>query len=231
MNSAMAVSVNPTNLIGAPHSILTDHGECCKLARDWLICTHRSMSFNHSEAIDLIAPHWLKRKFRWGPVQWPISWCEAVRKRDIDCGVFAAFAREIMSGSLYQQASRTSSDHYLIDEHDDNDEIENLQMRFAIYPAQIILDQPKTYTEQWSILWAHVSQNISWIGSSSAYHEVCALADLATGRVRIYDPTEAHWLDPVLERGINNVIGVKVNAPCMLEWGAYLVGQDQWVTL
>ncbi len=202
MNSAMAVSAPQCDFVGTLHSTLTHHGECCQLARRWLYAMHRSKTFGRTDQQKIQAPIWLKRHFKWGPVQWPLSWCEAVQRTSIDCGVFAAFAREI-----FEQAD---------------------EGHFEIYPAQIILDQPKTFTDQWSMKWSPVFRDFNWIGEGHVYHEVCAIVDTSSDRVRIYDPTEGVWIDPMLERGINNVIGVNIKSPRMLDWGTLRVGLDQW---
>ena len=81
----------------ATPSTLIDHGACCARARDWLVATSRSMDFASTDGFMLSAPRWLTHRFGWGPTRWPISWCEAVRQKTIDCGIFAAFAREIFS--------------------------------------------------------------------------------------------------------------------------------------
>lgn len=200
MSLDTAVSAKNFKHVGTPYSTLVHHGECCQLAKTWLLSMHRSMSFMQSERQTLHAPLWLRHKFKWGPVQWPISWCEAVRQKHIDCGVFAAFAREIM-------------------EHQD----------LEVYPAQIMLSQPSSYIKQWSFKWASVFQRIQWIGDEHVYHEVCAVAVPGTSRIRIYDPTEGIWLEPTLTKGVNGVVGVNVISPTILDWGQMKVGQGRWV--
>ncbi len=202
MNLAMAAPTLRTNHIGTPHSELVDHGACCQLARRWLLSQHRSRSFRQTERQGMHAPVWLRRQFEWGPVQWPLSWCEAVRKKHIDCGVFAAFARE-----LFQSQG------------------------FEVHPAQIMLAQPSTYTHHWQAKWAAIHQAINWIGDNSVYHEVVAVAKDHNSLIRIYDPTEGIWLDPDFSAGVNGVVGVCVHSPVAQNWGSGIVGQGKWVTL
>jgi hypothetical protein len=168
-----------------------------------------SHSFGRTNQQQIQAPLWLKRHFKWGPVQWPISWCEAVQKKTIDCGVFAAFAQEIFRRSIDKSC----------------------QTNLEVFPAQIILDQPQTFIEQWTTKWSPIFRDFNWIGQGQVYHEVCALVDSNNDSVRIFDPTEGVWCDPTIERGINNIIGVNVRSPHMVKWGDILVGQDRWVML
>lgn len=209
MNSAMAVSAPQCKFIGLHHSVLTDHGQCCKLAKNWLLSMHLSHTFVRTNQQQILAPLWLKRYFTWGPVQWPISWCEAVQKKTIDCGVFAAFAVEIFTTSLKKSGL----------------------INHEVFPAQIILDQPQTFIEQWNTRWNPIFRDFNWIGDAHVYHEVCALVDTTNDTARIYDPTEGIWYDPSMERGINNVIGVNIRSPRMVKWGDFSVGQDQWALL
>ena len=202
MNLDTVALVNHFEFIGARHSELVHHGECCQLARRWLVDMHRSLSFNRSEEHRLHAPTWLRQRFKWGPVQWPLSWCETVRKSQIDCGVFAALSREIFA-----------------------------QQGVDVYPAQVILNQPKTYVQHWNLKWANIFQTIPWIGQEYVYHEVCAVAEAGDSRIRIYDPTESVWLDSEFSRGLNGVVGLNVNSPVPLNWGTLTVGQGKWALI
>ena len=200
MNLARVESATRFNVVGASHSELVDHGRCCELARHWLIDMHRSHSFNRSGRLGLRAPLWLRHKFKWGPVQWPLSWCEAVRKKEIDCGVYAAFAREIFKDG----------------DHD-------------VYPAQIILAQPQSYIDHWNVKWANISKSMEWIGQDRVYHEVCAVVRKGDDKVRIFDPTEGVWVEPSMTGGINGIIGVNVLSNTTLLWGEMTEGQGRWV--
>jgi hypothetical protein len=164
------------------------------------------MIFSRTEQQRIQAPLWLKRHYKWGPVQWPLGWCDAVQLQSIDCGVFAAFSLEIFE---HQIARNNRND-------------------FEVFPAQVILDQPKSMTEQWRVKWNKVRGRLPWIEDQYVYHEVSAMVDLATDHVRLFDPTEGVWIEPYLERGINNVIGVNIRSNRMLTWGNIRIGLDQW---
>lgn len=206
MNLAMAVSVPQCSFVGLRHSTLTHHGKCCDLAKQWLSAMHRSMTFSRTDGQILQAPLWLNRRYKWGPVQWPISWCEAVQLTAIDCGVFAAFALEIFERRISSQALGD----------------------YEVFPAQVILEQPKSLTEQWRVKWNPIFGRLPWIEDYHVYHEVCALVDRSTDSVRIFDPTEGVWIEPGLQRGVNHVIGVNIRSNRMLDWGSMRIGLDQW---
>jgi len=196
----LVASLPRIEFVGRVHSELVHHGTCCDAAQTWLRAMHRSWSFRASSKSSGRVPVWLKHHYHWGAVQWPISWCEAVRSRAIDCGVFAAFARYIMQHEYH-----------------------------AAFPAQILLQQPKTYTKQWQQKWADVRQMSNWIGGDHVYHEVCAVQEEEHGEVRIYDPTEGWWIAPEFSEGINGLQGICVMSDEILNWGSQQVGQGQWL--
>jgi hypothetical protein len=42
-------------------------------------------------------PTWIRDRWEWGPNMWPLHWCEAIARTEIDCGALAAFARRAFS--------------------------------------------------------------------------------------------------------------------------------------
>ena len=78
-----------------PSSSLVHHdAECCERARLWFLAYARSMEIGNISQFEIKAPIWLQQLYSWGPSSWPIAWCELVNKKVLDCGVFAALARE-----------------------------------------------------------------------------------------------------------------------------------------
>jgi hypothetical protein len=186
---------------GTRSSQLVEHGKCCRLAKKWLLNTHRSLSFNRTQTSEIIAPTWLPNHFKWGPTQWPLGWCEAIQRREIDCGVFAAFAELIFQ-----------------------------DVNLEVYRGQILLDQPRTMTEQWSANWSHIPMSFPWFGACEVYHEVVAVTTNGHD-IRVYDPTEAVWVGPRLGFGFNKTIGISIDSPQVFDWGAYEVGLGKWLRL
>ena len=130
-----------------PASQLTDHGApCCAGARVWLQAMAASYAFRHTDGTRIAAPTFLSRRYKWGPTTWPIAWCEAVRATVIDCGVFSAFARAIMSAQGAE-----------------------------CYGAQVMqLFGPET-TLHWRQRWAGQQRSFNWIDQDLVYHEVVIL--------------------------------------------------------
>ncbi|HEY9405610.1 MAG TPA: hypothetical protein VIQ24_23370 [Pyrinomonadaceae bacterium] len=78
-----------------PASTISHHGgQCCQLAREWIISTDYSQ-LNAGDP--LTGPRWLRQKYTWGPSTWPIYWCEAVERKTLDCGVLAALTQEVFA--------------------------------------------------------------------------------------------------------------------------------------
>src|SRR5215212_9038375 len=76
-----------------PISEISHHGaQCCEASREWLLAM--DISELGGESI-YTGPRWLKRLFSWGASEFPIYWCEAVRKSQLDCGALAALAYEL----------------------------------------------------------------------------------------------------------------------------------------
>jgi hypothetical protein len=127
-----------------PASQLIDHGtSCCIGARAWLHAMAASYAFRHTDGTAIAAPTFLSRRYKWGPTAWPIAWCEAVRANAIDCGVFSAFARAILSAQGVE-----------------------------CYSAQVMqLFGPET-TAHWRQRWADQPVAFNWIDKELVYHEV-----------------------------------------------------------
>src|SRR5207244_4063127 len=70
-----------------------DHGAvCCAVARGWLTAMDRSCSFRSG---GWHPPAWLRARYSWGPVRWPVYWCEVPAADTLDCGSLAALATEL----------------------------------------------------------------------------------------------------------------------------------------
>src|SRR4051812_2443894 len=85
-----------------PSSIVHHDQRCCEEARLWFLAYARSMEIDTLSHFTTKAPTWLSRLFTWGPSEWPISWCQLVREDVVDCGVFAALAREVFKAQGHE---------------------------------------------------------------------------------------------------------------------------------
>src|SRR4030095_7347487 len=127
----------------APASAFTHHGRrCCSSAREWLIATDQSQLNGQHK---LTGPRWLLKKYKWGPSQWPMTWCEAVEKKYLDCGALA-----VLSKTVFAARSVTS------------------------FSVQLIQQYTALTTYHWIKRWTDHPASIHWIHGELIYHEVCS---------------------------------------------------------
>ncbi len=127
----------------------------------------------------------------------------------IDCGVFAAFAREIFAAK-----------------------------GLRVYQGQVLRAHAKECTSHWRAKWAELPGAFNWIDDGLVYHEV-VVVDLpshqpAPGELPqalIYDPTDGVWLDPTITRGHGSHLAVRADVPAARVWGEQLLAPKQWVEL
>src|SRR5262245_31120436 len=148
MNLVVADKRTLRGWLEQPASQLTDHGlACCTGACAWLHAMAASYAFRRTDGTPIAAPTFLARRYKWGPNPWPIAWCEAVRADAIDCGVFSAFARAILSAQGVE-----------------------------CYSAQVMqLFGPET-TAHRRQRWAGRPGAFNWIDNDLVYHEVVIVA-------------------------------------------------------
>lgn len=191
-------------------SIIHHDRDCCKQARLWFLSYARSMEGWSSSQFDLKAPTWLSQLFTWGPSLWPISWCQLVKEKTIDCGVFAALAREIFEAQGH-----------------------------SVHPAQALLSYNKTCTAHWKALWKnkmpspsdlHHGEVFQWVGDQVVYHEICII-ELPNGTAKVYDATFGSWYEPLRRKGFGALLSVRSECPRLLEWGNKVLSCGEWVDL
>lgn len=185
----------------ATSSLIHHRRECCDNARSWLLCMSKSFEFSNTNTQKIIAPTWLNSFYKWGPSKWPIPWCEVVKNKTIDCGVFAAFAKEIFEFS-----------------------------GFEAYSGQVIQHYSQQSLYQIKQNWEAAGYKPKWLTDSCVYHEVCAIR-ISHDEVKIYDPTDALWLDPDKNSGNGAVLSLRLELPMSMRWGQHSLAQDQWLDL
>ncbi len=155
-------------------------------------------------------PSWLSQLFQWGPSVWPISWCQVVKEKTIDCGVFAALAREVFTAQ-----------------------------GFDVYPAQALLSYNENCTNHWKDLWKTGMNKVEkrktgevfpWVGNKVVYHELC-LIELSNQQAKFYDSTFGHWFEPTKRDGFGALISVRSECPRLLRWGNHNLSCGEWVDL
>lgn len=127
-------------------SAIYDHGKpCCRATRSWL----RGVDVTNSyRAGDWHPPTWLRRKYEWGPVIWPIYWCSIPGMEKLDCGALAAVAAELF------------------------------RLRGTkVTAVQLALRYPNHATEQWCQMWGRQGIDTGWINTEFCYHEACGIIE------------------------------------------------------
>ena len=191
-------------------SILHHESDCCEEARLWFLAYARSMEGWSASQYELRPPTWLSHHFTWGPSVWPISWCQALKEKIIDCGVFAALAREVFQAQ-----------------------------GFLAHPAQVLLYYNESCTHHWKDIWVNgmkkvekskIGEVFPWVGSRIVYHELCLL-EMPDGSAKVYDSSWGHWLEPHSRLGFAGLLSVRSECPRLLNWGDKLLSYGEWVDL
>jgi hypothetical protein len=197
-----------------PASIIIHHeAACCEEARLWFLAYARSMEVGASTQFQVKAPAWLMGLFDWGPSKWPISWCEVVKEKTIDCGAFAALAREVFQAQGHEA-----------------------------FPAQALLSYNRICTEHWQDLWkgpprdvkdakdSEIKETFPWVGDEIVYHEICVI-ERPDGTAIFYDSTFGQWYLPETRVGFGALLAVRSECPRLLDWNGKSISCGEWVDL
>jgi hypothetical protein len=189
-----------TGLADRPASTLSNHeARCCQAAQGWIGAMARSLAHG------AVGPSWVTARWRWGPGSWPLAWCEAVRRTELDCGALAHLAEAAL-----QETGR------------------------SVVRVQLIESHSAEQCEQWAVRWQSVPEAPPWIWGSLVYHEAAGvlsgeelrLWDPTDGRWR--DPAgEAGKL-----RAIRLVRASEGSEPPdSLNWAGQTLQRGRWTTL
>ena len=182
-----------------PPSEISHHGKiCCETAREWLNAT----DFTSLSGGDLLTgPRWIRHQFKWGPSRFPIYWCEAVRKKRLDCGALAALSHEVFS------ARGVTS-----------------------FRVQFVQQFTGVATGQWSCSWGKADVPVGWIRDDLIYHEGVAVS-LEGPRIKVWDSSAGWWVDRARPEGYGSVVAIRVFAPeemGELVWGERTLTPNKW---
>ena len=188
-----------------PHSTLSHHGgACCEIARQWVT----AMDFAQLNGAELTSgPRWLRAKYKWGPSPWPMHWCDAVKRKTIDCGTHAALALE-----AFRARGLTA------------------------FPAQLVQRYSKEATEQWQGKWSEEDVSCHWLDGEHIYHEATALL-VGDDEVKIWDSSAGSWVGPRQDGGYGSLTAVRIIAEGHfgggdgLRWGERRLKPGQWVQI
>jgi hypothetical protein len=183
-------------------SVISHHGKmCCEIAREWITST----DFSSLGGGDLLAgPRWLRHVFKWGGSTYPIHWCEAVKKKELDCGALAALAHEVFT-------------------------IRGVKS----YRAQLVQRYSRVATESWTHSWKESGASMRWVNDDVIYHEGCAV-EVRDGEVKVWDASAGWWIDPKTGDGYGALLAIRLTAATEtrdLIWGHHRITPNEWQTV
>jgi hypothetical protein len=187
-----------------PASTLSHHGAaCCRVAREWVVATDYAQLGGESL---LAGPRWIRHRYPWGPSRWPLHWCEAVRRKTLDCGALAALAHEVF-----------------------------LARGVRSFPAQFVEQFTEDATRDWRSRWSDEQTPADWIKEDLIYHEGCAVVT-AGQEIKVWDPTAAWWVNTRQFGGYHGVLAVRIfdaqaGPGTAYRWGAHTIVPNVWQKL
>lgn len=181
-----------------PASVITHHGRlCCRVAREWVFATDHAQLNGESP---LTGPRWIRQRYKWGPSRWPLSWCEAVERKTLDCGALAAITQEVFAARGVRS-----------------------------FPAQFIQQYDTGSARHWQKKWEGEEVSTHWIGEDLIYHEGCAVV-VRDKEIKVWDSSAGWWVNPRQFGGYGGVLALRVCAPepLTLKWGEHRVDAGRW---
>ena len=189
-----AIEINETDFVDAegaletwqdwPASALSHHGQaCCHIAREWIL----SMDYSQLGGGNVLAgPRWVRHKYKWGPSRWPIHWCEAVRRKTLDCGALAAIAHEVFCARGVRSL-----------------------------PAQFVQQFSEDATRDWSERWKGETCAPNWIREDLIYHEGCAVVTGGQSgqEIKVWDASAGWWVNPRQYGGYGGLLAIRIFDP------------------
>ncbi|HYN86449.1 MAG TPA: hypothetical protein VER32_14460 [Pyrinomonadaceae bacterium] len=183
-----------------PASTITHHGRlCCRVAREWVFAAdYAQLNGEHP----LTGPRWIRQRYTWGPSRWPISWCEAVERKTLDCGALAAITHEVFA------ARGVTS-----------------------YPAQFIQQYSEVSARHWRKKWEGDEVPTNWISDDLIYHEGCAVVT-GGDEIKVWDSSAGWWVNPKQFGGYGGLLALRVcGSPpdvSSFKWGEHRVAPNRW---
>jgi hypothetical protein len=203
--TALEVSDLLCALENRPASAFSTHdAPCCRIALGWLAAMARSAGriYEHT-------PWPLTERWTWGPTPWPISWCEAVRERELDCGGLAQLAEVALQESGYQ-----------------------------VVRVQLLERASSERAAHWAARWAAVSGSPRWIWGEFVYHEAVGVVADAAMRVwdptdglwRDGTTPSEHGMI-VAMRVLPGTHGHMSPSPATLDWDVCKLPRGRWTVI
>lgn len=187
-------------LYSSPSAMLHHGRSCCSIAREWLFSMDHSQLNGHHK---LMGPRWLRKRYNWGPSKWPMTWCQAVEQKQLDCGALAALSREIF-----------------------------VARSVGCHAVQLIQQYTEETTGHWSTKWSHYGASTNWIQRTVIYHEACAV-EIAINEIKIWDPSAASWVNPKQIGGYGSILALRLVTNSTqkakpVTWRHHQIKSEEW---
>lgn len=190
--------------VPAPSEILR-HPKCddCAAAYAWFTA-RAQLTQSAGSVTDAVS--WLLEEFEWGPVVWPVHWCDILETEYADCGVMAAMSRYCLS-----------------------------RRGFVVFPAQAVLRVTNAEVSKWRHTWDENPGSASkWIISETlVYHEIILLRDYADN-YKAFDSTEMKFISEG-DRRTGGVIAIRLppsaGKSVAVVWSRRVLAPGCWVDL
>jgi len=185
-----------------PPCILSHNKDCCIVAYEWFI----AMANSHlTKGKAPKGPYWIRQRWKWGPSEWPLYWCQLIELNTLDCGALRLLAQKAF-------------------------ELQEV----AVFPVQLVQQFSPQDTQQWRQQWQCCGHSSDWILEDLAYHEACAVLRW-DNHIEIWDPSENCWISPVSQGygGVVAIrVNVEKQENCKtLFWGRLGIQANVWTVV
>jgi hypothetical protein len=188
-----------------PASAFVSHdAPCCRIALGWFTAMARSAGRMFGRA-----PWSLTERWSWGPTHWPLSWCEAVRRPELDCGGLAQLAEIAL-----QEAGN------------------------EVVRVQLLECASSEHAAHWAARWSAVPGSPRWIWGEFVYHEAVGVVAGAAMRIwdptegRWHESaTSTNHGKIVAIRVLPTVTRQEFSAPPTLDWDSRMLPIGCWTLI
>jgi hypothetical protein len=129
-----------------PSRLSAHEAPCCAIAKGWFSAMAASATCQGAGPLV-----WIRERWQWGPTDWPLHWCRAVRAGRLDCGALAALGREAIRAAGLNALA-----------------------------VQVIERFNPTATGHWRRRWDKVEGVGQWLWHDFSYHEVVGISRAET---------------------------------------------------
>ncbi len=187
-----------------PTRIASHRGRCCRIAREWF----RAQSCAHHAVASLPAP-WLRQRWKWGPQDHPIHWCEIVEEETIDCSALAALTVEGLRA-----------------------------VEEPVATVQMIELFDDSAIRNWAQRW-HGKGGGYWLSGPTSYHVAVAVRGTNPGDIRIWNPTTETFCEQQPLSGYGSLAAVRVlgdgadalSVDGAMNWRGRTLRANEWTML